>query len=180
MSTVVLILQKLRRGMYWLAYGWTIAEVNRASNFPLFHTTTVFQNFRIQYIYVQHFYASFQSCTFIIFFHLTWVWTPPPDFFPSPYVPLKLSLSRLLVLIYPNPPTPEVKPYSWIILAAVWPNVHWHICPRSSLSFTPFVSSWALLSLETCCTGRRSALHKRSYWQYFTTWDLIIMRRLES
>lgn len=44
-----------------------------------------------------------------------------------------------LVPIHPTP-TPEVKPYSWINLAAVWPNVHWHTSPHLSPSHTVSLS----------------------------------------
>lgn len=57
-----------------------------------------------------------------------------------------------------NPPTPEVKPYSAINLAAVWPNVHWHTSPQFSLSLTLFASLSGHLSQEACWTDRWKAL----------------------
>lgn len=65
-------------------------------------------------------------------------WTLVCSLSPFSLFPLKLSLSPPLVPIHPTP-TPEVKPYSWINLAAVWPNVHWHTSPHLSLSHAVYL-----------------------------------------
>lgn len=70
--------------------------------------------------------------------------------------PVKLSLLPPLVPVHPNP-TPEVKPYSWINLAGVWPNVHWHTSPHLSLSHTVCLP-YSPFSQEASCTDRWSAL----------------------
>lgn len=93
--------------------------------------------------------------------------------------PLKLSLSPPLVPIHPTP-TAEVKPYSWINLAAVWPNVHWHTSLHLSLSHDVYLSLGS--SLPGGLLYRQMEgfnLYTKtmtSYWHYFTTltWRFIL------
>lgn len=112
---------------------------------------------------------------------LTSDWTRVCSLSPfSLTLPLKLSLSPPPCPIHPTP-TPEVKPYSWINLAAVWPNVHWHTSPHLSLSHAVYLSFGPSLpggllyrQMEDFNLYTKTMT---SYWCYFATltWCFILL-----
>lgn len=95
-----------------------------------------------------------------------------PAWSPSPFLfPLKLFLSPPWSPHPSDPPIPEVKPYSGINLAAVWPNVHWHTSLHLSHDvYLPFGSSLPGGLLYGQMEGFNLYVETMtSYWHCFTT-----------